>query len=306
MRLPSAVLALLLALAPLSDAAAQAERKTLARPDGSSIDWFLDRRGASGPQGILLLAQGSGCASATTNRNLETAKGLLPEFAAVTVEKYGVAPGDAPSAPDDCSAAYFAHHTVSQRVSDYTAVIRHLRAQPWWNGQLVLFGGSEGGAVVQILAGEVDPSAAVIFSAATGVPFREAFVQVIPPPMAAEASAQLARARADPLSPQVWGGNSYRWWADIADRPLWEDALKSRAPILVIQGARDSSNPVASARALRDRFAAAGRCNLTYREYADYDHGMVDSAGVPHLPEVLASASAWIRARLADPSCDSH
>lgn len=299
----SAALALLLTLAPFSTAAAEAERTSLPRADGSRIDWFLDRRGAAGPQGLLVLAQGSGCASVTTNRNLEAAKGLLPEFAVVTVEKYGVSPGDAPASPDDCSPAFFAHHTVSQRVSDYAAVVRHLRSQPWWNGQLVLFGGSEGGAVVQILAGEIDPSAAVVFSAATGIPFRDSFVQVIPPPMAAEASAQLARARADPLSAQVWGGNSYRWWADIADRPLWEDALKSKGPLLVIQGARDGSNPVGSARALRDRFTAAGRCNLTYREYADYDHGMVDEAGVPHLPEVLAAASGWIRARLADPGC---
>ena len=302
----SAALALLLTLAPLSNAAAEAEQMTLPRADGSRIDWFLDRRGADGPQGILVLAQGSGCASVTTNRNLDLAAGLLPEFAVVTVEKYGVSPGEAPRAPDDCSATFFAHHTVSQRVSDYAAVVRRLRAEPWWDGQLVLFGGSEGGAVVQILAGEIDPSAAVIFSAATGIPFRDSFVQVIPPPMAAEASAQLARARADPLSAQVWGGNSYRWWADIADRPLWEDALKSTGPLLVIQGARDSSNPVASARALRDRFAAAGRCNLTYREHPDYDHGMVDAAGVSHLSEVLATTSSWIRARLADPSCGPH
>jgi hypothetical protein len=72
----------------------------------------------------------------------------------------------------------------------------------------------------------------------------------------------------------------------------------------VVQGARDRSNPAASARALRDAFTKAGRCNLTYVEYADYDHAMVDPAGVSHLPDVLASVSTWMRAQLtACPAC---
>lgn len=279
-------------------AAAEPGHMTLPRSQGDTIDWFLDRRGASEPQGVLIVLQGSGCASATTNRNLDAAKGLLPEFAVVMVEKYGVSPADRPQSVDDCKPAFFAHHTVSQRVSDTEAVIERLRTMPWWNGKLVLFGGSEGGAVVQILAGRVHPDAAVIFSAGTGIPFRDAFVQVIPPDLAAEAPAQLARARSNRLSPEIWAGNSYRWWADIIDRPLWEDALKARSPILVVQGARDRSNPAGSARALRDAFEKAGQCNLTYREYGDYDHAMVDSSGASHLQEVLSSTSTWIRDQL--------
>lgn len=290
---------LLLALACAFPAFAGPEHMTLRRPDGSTIDWSIDRRGASGQQGVLVLMQGSGCTPATTNRNLEAAKDMLPEFAAVTIEKYGVSPGDTPKSPEDCSAAFFAHHTISQRVSDSEAVIRLLQTEPWWNGKLVIFGGSEGGAVVHVLVGRIKADASIIFSAGTGIPFRDAFVQVIPPEMAAEALEQLARARRNPLSSETWGGNSYRWWADIADRPLWEDALKAEGPILVIQGARDRSNPVASARALRDAFAKTERCNLTYREYAGYDHAMIDAAGVSHLPEVLSSTATWIRGQLA-------
>jgi dienelactone hydrolase len=292
-------LTLALALALFATAAvAEPEHRTLRRPNGSEIDWYLDRQAPPKRQGLLVLAQGSGCGSVTTNPNIEMAKSLRPDFAVLTVEKYGVAPGARQKDPEDCSAAFWQNHTVSQRVQDYSAVIASLKAEPWWNGQLVLFGGSEGGAVVQILAAEVDASATIIFSSATGVPFREAFVQVLPPPVASEARARLDAARQNPLSAERWGGNSYRWWADIADRPLWRDALKAHGDLLVVQGALDGSNPVSSARAFRDAFAAQGRANLTYWEYPDYDHTMIDSAGASHLAEVFARIADWLDQRL--------
>ena len=116
--------------------------------------------------------------------------------------------------------------------------------------------------------------------------------------LAAQARTELEAAKRAPTSAYVWAGNSYRWWADIMDRPLWEDALKAKEPILVVQGGRDQSNPVASARAFRDAFAARKRCNLAYWEYADYDHAMTDPAGASHLPEVFARISGWLRQRL--------
>jgi len=288
----------LIVTAVASCATAAPAHLTLGRPSGPPIDWYLDRQSASGKQGILVIAQGSGCASVVNNRNVEAAKSLLPDFTVVTVEKYGVAPSAAPGGQDDCSQAYWAHHTVTQRVEDYSAVIGRLKKAAWWNGKLALFGGSEGGAVVQILAARVNADASVIFSSATGIPFRDAFVQVIPPELAVQAPSQLERARRNPLSPEVWGGNSLRWWADIADRPLWEDALRARGALLVVQGARDRSNPVSSARAFRDQFATRHRGNLTYWEYPDYDHAMVDSSGVSRLSEVLSRISGWLRAKL--------
>lgn len=270
---------------------------TLKRSDGSNIDWYLDRQHPSDRQGILVIAQGSGCGSVENNRNVEMAKGLRPDFAVLTVEKYGVEPGDIQEGPDDCSPAFWAKHTISQRVRDYRAVIDALKTERWWNGQLVLFGGSEGGAVVQILAADVNSNATVIFSSATGIPFRDAFVQTLPAGMAAEAQAQIENALRDPLSTARWGGNSYRWWADIADRPLWQDALKASGFLLVVQGVRDKSNPISSARAFREAFAA--RTNLTYWEYEDYDHAMIDSARISHLTQVFSRISNWLSLKLS-------
>jgi len=98
---------------------------------------------------------------------------------------------------------------------------------------------------------------------------------------------------------RFFGGNSYRWWADILRQDMAADLLKTESPILLIQGKQDSHAPVAVARQIRDDFQRAGHRNLTYWEFAGYDHTMQDSQGVSHLDEVMARISGWIGERLA-------
>ena len=62
----------------------------------------------------------------------------------------------------------------------------------------------------------------------------------------------------------------------------------------MIHGTRDESAPIASARAARDLLRAAGKADLTYREYAGYDHFMADAGG-SHRDEVMAMAADWLR-----------
>ena len=270
------------------------------RDDGSLIHWSLDRQQGGPKQGILVLAQGSGCLAATENPNIVRAKGLLPDFAVVTVEKYGVRPHDAPKDPfGGCSLDFHAHHTVSQRVADYQRVLAQPETSPWWDGRLVLFGGSEGGAAVAMLAPRVRPTALVVFSTAPGRSFRQTFKLSVPPEVAAQADSEFAKIKADPLSPKLWGGNSYRWWADILDHDLTADLLSVRTPILIVHGERDRSGSVQIARMVRDEFQREGRCNLTYWEFAGYDHQMQDAAGAAHIEEVMRRISGWLSAKIS-------
>ena len=270
------------------------------RDDGSLIHWSLDRQQGGPKQGILVLAQGSGCLAATENPNIVRAKGLLPDFAVVTVEKYGVRPHDAPKDPfGGCSLDFHAHHTVSQRVADYQRVLAQPETSPWWDGRLVLFGGSEGGAAVAMLAPRVRPTALVVFSTAPGRSFRQTFKLSVPPEVAAQADSEFVKIKADPLSPKLWGGNSYRWWADILDHDLTADLLSVRTPILIVHGERDRSGSVQIARMVRDEFQREGRCNLTYWEFAGYDHQMQDAAGAAHIEEVMRRISGWLSAKIS-------
>ncbi|HYY53583.1 MAG TPA: hypothetical protein VE755_11960, partial [Myxococcales bacterium] len=96
----------------------------------------------------------------------------------------------------------------------------------------------------------------------------------------------------------LWGGNSYRWWADILDHDLTADLLSVHAPILMVHGDRDRSAPVQIARMVRDDFQRAGRCNLTYWEFSGYDHQMQDAAGAPHIDEVVQRIAGWLVAKV--------
>jgi len=266
----------------------------LERPDGSRIGYYLERRRARGREPLLLMLQGSGCDSVTRNARLPwMAARLAPRHAVLTIDKYGVAP-DADGAT--CSAEHWRGNTLQQRVQDALQVVAALRRERWWNRELVLFGGSEGGAVAAMLAPLApETRAVIIWSSGIGLPLGDMIRSALPPPMAAEAVRVFAEARANPTGDRQWAGASYRWWADAVDLVPARALLQTPAPVLLIHGARDASAPVASARAARDLLAAGGKANAVYREYEGYDHFMVDVAGSDRRAEVLDAAALWLR-----------
>jgi pimeloyl-ACP methyl ester carboxylesterase len=109
-----------------------------------------------------------------------------------------------------------------------------------------------------------------------------------------------SKIQAEPLSTKGWGGNSYRWWADILRQDMTAALLKCQSPILLVQGKRDTHAPVAVARQIRDDFQRADHRNFTYWELAGYDHGMLDAQGASHLGEVMTRISSWIGDKLTD------
>lgn len=283
-------------------AVAAGETRFVDRADGSRITYHLDRRVKSGRQGAILLLQGSGCEPVSANERIASAAPVLaPRHAVVTIEKQGVPPNPAEtSLVEGCSPEFWERNTLQQRVSDGAQVVARLRQEPWWNGSLIIFGGSEGGAVAAMLAPLVpETKAVIVYSSGIGVPVGDLIRAAVPPPLAAEASRVFAEARANPTGGKRWAGASYRWWADAVDIVPARMLMQTSAPILLIHGARDQSAPVATARATRDLLARHGKRNLTYREYAGYDHFMKDAAGGDHRTQVLREASAWLREKKA-------
>lgn len=279
---------------------AESDRFTSRRTDGSLINWRLDKPEGLKKVGLIVLAQGSGCLSELHNENLLKTRSVFPEFAALTVEKYGVVPGDNPSNDhENCSSFFLNHHTVSQRVADYRQIIEQLHKETWWNGDLVLLGGSEGGMTVAILAEQVQPKAVILISSAGGIPFGQMVREAMPKEMHSLADAGFAKARKYPESSEKLAGQSLRFWADAIDRRFADDMLRSDAEFLLIQGGLDRSAPIGAARATSDIFAAAGRCNLTYWEFPGYNHGMVDADGRNRMGDVLNQAKQWLDERLA-------
>jgi len=272
-----------------------------ARADGSQIEWTMTGRNASAKQGVLLLSQGSGCGPAATNPNLPRWRALAPGFVSVTVEKYGVSASDPALANagvgqmDACPEAHVKGHRLYRRAQDFADVVAELRKEPWWSGELVIMGGSEGGAVMAVLAPMLpDVDAVVIMSTGLGLPLSQMILEEMPPPARAQVEPMFAAIRSNPDAAPVFSGLSAHYYAEFFDKVLAEDMLKASAPILLIQGETDKSAPVSAGRATRDIFAKFGRDNLTYREYDGWDHYMTDRAGVNHIDEVIAESAAWV------------
>lgn len=301
-----AVASLLLSAYPVL---AEAVRFETPRQDGSTIHWSLDRQDAS-TAGLLVLMQGSGCASSASSGNLAKAREAFSNFAVLTVEKYGVKPSASPASTGEaCSAEFYRNHSVSQRVADYLDVIAKLRGAPWWNGRLVLFGGSEGADVASRLAVPAHADAVIVLSLGGGHTFGEDVRWSVEQQMIREAVPRaewpdvgtvFSEAKAAPRSGKTWGGSGYRFWADSVDHRAADDLVRFDGPILMIHGSADISMPIASARATLDMFAEKKRCNLTFWEYASYDHGMTDPAGQSHMAEVLDQAATWVTKRLEE------
>ncbi len=268
-------------------ALAAPETHQLTRPDGSLIHYTLDR--PADPVGLLILSQGSGCRPGAQSMGLTTVRAAFPSYATLIVEKAGIAPD---MAVDDrnCPADYHDRYTVSQRITDYEAVLAALDPVP---GRLVLFGGSEGGLAMAILAAKLAPDAAIIFSSATGTSFGDMVKSTVPPEGHAHIDAGFAAARANPDSSDLFAGHAYRFWADILNHRSIDYMRDTDTPFLLIQGGLDTSSPLAAARSTADAFAADGRCNLTYWEFPALDHGMLDPKGTSHLSAVAAMAATW-------------
>lgn len=304
----------MLALSLSFSAEASFQKRETQRPDDSTLHWSLDLPDVQVDKvGLVIIMQGSGCEPVAKNKSLMLTRAAFPEFAAVTADKYGIDP-DADFERSDkpgCPQEYYAKSTNSQRVADYQQILNELSSAQWWNGQLILIGGSEGGDIAARLSARVLPDAVVLISTGGGASFGEIvrtsiLIEMeqnsVPRDQWPDMDRTFARARENPESAEVQAGYSYKYWADAIDRRAVDDMLNTTAPILLIQGTGDISAPLYAARAAVDVFTKKKRCNLTYWEKSSYDHSMVDPDGNSHLKEVLVQASSWVRAQLRRPN----
>lgn len=288
------------------------ERLVLPRPDGSEIHYYVQNR-ESGKQPVLLIMQGSDCNSIARHPTVHEYTQIAPGHAVLYVDKYGITdelPPIADENREDCPGDYLVHDRPQQRVLDYLRVIAELRrTQDWWNGDLVILAGSSGtvvGEQVAVLVPEVrslvllglgsrwflDDLTSGIEASLANAPGNEASKQ-------AELQSVLAmfeQMRESPSNLKFASGHSHAYWASLMNFDQLNALRQVEVPVLAVQGARDENVSAAGAKAMVRELEAAGRSNISYREYEDLDHGFVDSKGVSHKGRVIEDIRRWLLA----------
>jgi pimeloyl-ACP methyl ester carboxylesterase len=84
-------------------------------------------------------------------------------------------------------------------------------------------------------------------------------------------------ANPDSLEMTAWG-HSYKYWSSMLDVDVGDLLLKTNALILLGMGEKDESVPVETIPKLREKFAAAGKNNLSVYIYPDANHRLYSSA----------------------------
>jgi pimeloyl-ACP methyl ester carboxylesterase len=218
----------------------------------------------------------------------------FPEYAALIVEKVGVTlSGGADRKGSSCSQEFIDTFTLPGRVQDYERMLEYLIPLGYNADDIVLFGGSEGGLAMEMLASRLHPKATIILSGSVGATFGAMVMASVPAEGKAIVEAGFADARTNPSS-EVFSGHTKRFWADVLDHRSSDYLETIETPILLIYGGRDAGSPVEGVRPLADRFAEKGRCNLSWWEFPGLDHGTIDPSGTSQLERVARLASEWV------------
>ncbi|MDP5211093.1 S9 family peptidase, partial [Microbulbifer sp. 2205BS26-8] len=229
---------------------------------------------------IVLFVDGSGCYSA--RRESLQSFWKLPEWtqaALLIVDKPGMKPGM--GVPKACPDEFANYYSVDQRVFDHLRAIQYLRKNAaWWNGEIRLFGWSDGGAMgAHIAAYTPEVVRAVLGGMGGAIPMSQQFEDFI---ICAEDRLQESQSKQDcvqklrvqfqeirdnPTSKKTWSGdhNTYKAWSTRLDQMEYYLMRELTIPFLVVHGELDrDGTPVQSARLLVDWLRRDDVTNFEY------------------------------------------
>jgi dienelactone hydrolase len=277
------------------------------RLNDTYIDAYLKYPDAGKKVPLLIMCQGSGTGSMTAPF-LAVTEQWNDKLGRLVVEKAGVGYGDE---GNNVSTVYKENNVVQNRLYDYLRVLQYLRATAnWWNGDVYVIGGSEGGLLAGMIASFYpDVKGVAILGFGGGLTFKEAWPKAIRFQKSAEgytesqlqaaeqaASDTINLARSNPTYSLTYDGkdNTYAWWASIVDLRLVNSLTDLNIPIYMAHGSEDNMMPIASAKKVQELFTQKGKTNLLLKEYIGFDHGFTDKEGKSHYAKVFIDAISWM------------
>jgi pimeloyl-ACP methyl ester carboxylesterase len=277
------------------------------RLNDSYIDVYHNQPVGNVKQPVIIFCQGSGYDSNT--EGILQILGIFENRAVgLAIEKQGVLYGDT---GDSLTMEYKRWNTVYNRLYDYLRVLQYLKLHAaWWDGNVYVIGGSEGGLLAGMIACFYPNVKAVsILSFGGALNFGEAWPVMIGMQKNKEGATEedikkaidtaknelnLIESNATYTRSYSGDDNTYAWWNSIAHLRLSNALLDLNIPIYIAHGSQDLMAPVESARKMKEEFKKSGKSNLYYREYNGFDHAFNDASHRSHLMEVVVAAIEWM------------
>lgn len=275
-----------------------------ATENGERVTWHLDRHAADKAGPVILFLTGSGPAPLFQSyEDGSVGFGVPPELLAY-MDRAHVLLVDKPGVPFAAEVDWdeekgrpvfeagpgYAAMTRQQLVRRNAAAARAaLEVLGEQADGVVVIGSSEGGQYVFELARALPETTHAV--AVGGLALPQWYDMVIEARLAAERaeiSRREAQARVEALyqtmrdvaarpgSGSVWNGHDYRRWASFGPHAAVEDMLALDIPLLLIHGGADDNAPILNTDYAMIAFLNAGRTNLTYWVYPDYDHFLTE------------------------------
>jgi pimeloyl-ACP methyl ester carboxylesterase len=286
------------------------------RVDGSLVDVHVQRPSSKGKVPLLVYIDGSLCIPSTYNESVVWLQGKnegAHPFALAVIEKPGPtvpalnAEGNIEIGPDfNCSETFRQRYSIDQRVLDHLRVLQYLnRHASWWNGELLIWGFSDGGHIgAQLAAYYPQTKAVALVGVGGGMPMADSMEAMVCAAPADTATCrdslrkQMDEIRAAPVPTRDWMGqsNTHTAWASRLDAVEANVLRDLKAPLLVVHGERDGSVQVASARMLAELMRGSGVV-FRYREVPGMRHSLWGATTPQETDALHREVLTWLTGR---------
>lgn len=281
-------------------AAVEQSSFSLLRNDGSLLDgYILPPENSSSP--IIFAIQGSGSQS-SYEWFIELQEQVKPlGLGLVILEKQGVS-------KDSINQYEYAQtNSLDHRLDDHFLCIQKLQESicPYWNGEIVLLGESEGGMVAGELAAKIPQVKAImLFATGGGMSFIDEVKWTLYGKLEQYVISQeeidnffscfddkMADMINDPSPDKLFLGNTYKWWAScLSSKTILSNLLDVNSKVYLVHGDKDEIVPIQSS----DRLAYGLKNKgypTTYQKLKDYGHEL-------NHPLLMKNAFQWLDSTL--------
>lgn len=309
-----AVLYLILLFLTFSLNAESIRTHSISRDDGTEISYYLLRSlPESQSDTLLLILQGSDCNSVLQVESIFIDyKNIWPAADVLLVEKYGIDKTLTYSEEverHDCPAQYIQNDSPEQRVADVIRVLKFIREDSHY-ANLIVFGGSEGAIIANLLSVKIDGINATVSFNGGGRKFIDDLIHNISASAANHAEAKEGIGGFKEFSHYILNsqpnelevsGHGYKWWHQMLSIDQFWVLKKVNTPLLILQGGSDVSVSPEKVDEMIANLRELKKHNIEYRRYEGLDHGFVNSAGESKRKEIVYDINSWLKSILGTP-----